>query len=73
MPRIGTRKLYHLLKDNFCSIGVGCDRLFTILRTNKLLIKPTRSYHITTNSHHRFRKHKKLIASSVDLCHPEQI
>ena len=71
-PRIGTRKLYHILQDSLRSLGVGRDRLFAILKANHLLIKPKRSYHITTNSHHRFRKHKNLI-ENLDIIRPEQV
>lgn len=71
-PRIGTRKLYYLLKEELESIQVGRDRLFAILRTNQMLIKPKRSYHITTNSHHRFRKHKNLI-KKMNIYRPEQV
>lgn len=61
MPRIGTRKLYYLLSDKLLLIKIGRDKFFDILRANHLLIQPKRSYHITTNSHHRFRKHENLI------------
>jgi transposase InsO family protein len=71
-PRIGTRKLYYILKQQLQELGVGRDRLFTILKANKMLIKPTRSYHITTNSHHRFRKHRNLI-EHLTLERPEQV
>jgi putative transposase len=72
MPRIGTRKLYHILQPQLHELGVGRDMLFRILRANHLLIVPKRQYHITTNSHHRFRKHKNLIADVVPE-KPEQI
>ena len=72
LPRLGTRKLYHILKDSLGDIGVGRDRLFTILRANHMLIEPKRSYHITTDSHHRFRKHKNT-AKEVSLMKPEQL
>ena len=71
-PRIGTRKLYHILKGPLQELGVGRDRLFAILKANKMLIKPKRSYHITTNSHHRFRKHKNLIEDQLTT-RPEQV
>ena len=71
-PRIGTRKLYHILKSELQKLGVGRDRLFAILKANHLLIKPKRSYHITTNSHHRFRKHKNLI-EQLTIERPEQV
>jgi transposase InsO family protein len=71
-PRIGTRKLYHILQASLLELGVGRDRLFAILKANKMLIKPKRSYHITTNSHHRFRKHKNLIKHQLTT-RPEQV
>ncbi len=61
MPKIGGRKLYHLLKRALQELGVGRDKLLLILRKNHLLNYPKRSYHVTTNSYHRFKKHKNLI------------
>jgi transposase InsO family protein len=74
MPRLGTRKLYHLLQDEFLSKGikVGRDQLFRILRVNNLLVKRKKSYHKTTNSKHWLKKHKNLIAS-LEITHPEQV
>ena len=72
MPKIGTRKLYYLLENNLQLLNVGRDKLFTILRANHLLIKPKRKYHITTNSHHRFRKHKNHI-KELEFIRPEQV
>lgn len=72
MPRIGTRKLYFLLYDELKNLGVGRDLLFRILKANHMLIIPKRRYHVTTNSHHRFRKHKNLIENVVPQ-QPEQI
>ncbi|MFZ6663120.1 IS3 family transposase [Peijinzhouia sedimentorum] len=72
MPRLGTRKLYHLLEEKLKPLGVGRDRLFAIMKANNLQITPKRHYHITTNSHHRFRKHKNLI-QSLEINRPEQV
>lgn len=72
MPRIGTRKLYYMLQPVLKDKKVRRDRLFDILRANHLLIKPVRSYHVTTNSHHRFRKHKNLV-ESIEPIRPEKI
>ena len=72
LPRIGTRKLYHMLRPSLREKGVGRDKLFAILRANCLLIKPVRSYHVTTNSHHRFRKHKNLVAD-MEVTRPEEV
>lgn len=72
MPRIGTRKLYHMLYPSLREKKIGRDKLFDILRANRLLIRPSHSCHVTTNSRHRFRKHKNLI---VDMkpTRPEEI
>jgi transposase InsO family protein len=72
MPKIGTRKLYYLLEDDLSQLNVGRDKLFRILRANHMLIKPRRSYHITTDSHHRFRKHKNLV-NTMEIEKPESI
>ena len=71
-PRIGTRKLHHILKEQLRPLGVGRDRLFAILKANHMLIKPKRNYHVTTNSHHRFRKHDNLI-EGLAIERPEQV
>lgn len=72
MPRIGGKKLYHILKPSLLELGVGRDKLFSILRANKLLIRPKRQYQVTTNSHHRFRKHKNL-NEHITVDRPEQV
>lgn len=71
-PRLGTRKLYHILNDELRALKVGRDKFFNILKANHLLIKPKRSYHVTTWSHHRFRKHPNLI-KELDITKPEQV
>ena len=72
MPKLGTRKLYDKLMSNLSDIGVGRDKLFAILRANQMLIKPKKRYHITTDSHHRFKKHRNLI-EALDYDRPEQV
>ncbi len=69
MPKIGTRKLYYLLEDELRELNVGRDKL---LKANQMLIKTKKKYHITTNSHHRFRKHKNQI-KDIDFTRPEQV
>lgn len=63
MPRLGTRKLYHLLQQELCArrIKLGRDGLFRYLRTEGLLVKPRRSYTKTTYSKHWLRKHPNLL------------
>ena len=72
MPKIGVKKLYYMLKKELNGLNVGRDKLFDILRANKMLIVPKRSYHVTTNSHHRFRRYKNLIKDKK-IIKPEQV
>ena len=72
MPRVGTRKLYYLLSDKLQLMKIGRDKFFDILRANHLLIQPKRSYHITTNSHHHFRKHQNRILD-LKINRPDQV
>ena len=72
MPKLGGKKLYYLLSDELSTLKVGRDKLFTILRANHMLIKRKKRYHITTDSHHRFRKHKNLI-STMEIEKPESV
>jgi len=72
MPKLGGRKLYFLLREELKCLKIGRDRFFDILRANHLLIIAKRSYHITTNSHHRFKKHKNLVSDYV-ITKPNQV
>jgi transposase InsO family protein len=58
--------------DDLKSMKIGRDKLFDILRANHLLIQPKRRYHVTTNSHHRFRKHQNLILD-LEINRPNQV
>ena len=64
MPRIGTRKLYFLLKEKFNAAGIkiGRDALFDFLRAEHMLVKAKKSYTKTTNSKHWLKKHPNLYA-----------
>ena len=72
MPKIGAKKLYFLLKSEMNNLKIGRDKFIDILRANHLLVIPKRSYHITTNSHHRFRKHQNQILE-LQIQRPEQV
>ncbi len=72
MPKIGGRKLYFMLNEPVKTLKIGRDKFFNILKANHLLITPKRSYHITTNSHHRFRKHKNLVLD-YQITKPNQV
>jgi len=63
MPRIGTRKIYHILGGEFevKGIKIGRDKLFEILRKNRLLITRRKRYIQTTNSKHWLKKYPNLI------------
>jgi putative transposase len=63
MPRIGTRKLYHLLAPEFRAAGIkiGRDGLFNYLREQNLLITPRKRYTQTTFSNHWLHKHPNLL------------
>jgi putative transposase len=72
MPRIGAKKLYYLLGNDLKTLKIGRDKFIDILRANHLLILPKRSYHVTTNSHHRFRKYKNQLLD-LQINKPEQV
>ena len=74
MPRIGTRKLYYLLKQDLdvLNIKIGRDGLFDYLRAENLLIKPKRNYTRTTNSKHWLRKYPNLLKDLKPI-RPEQV
>ena len=72
MPRIGAKKFYYLLIQDLKQLKMEEISLFNILRANHLLIQPKRTYHVTTNSHHRFRKHKNQIVD-LEINRPEQV
>jgi transposase InsO family protein len=74
MPRIGTRKLYYLLKESFHREGmsIGRDRLFDLLREEGLLIIKKKKYTKTTDSKHWMRKYPNLV-KNLRLSRPEQL
>jgi putative transposase len=67
LPRSGCRKLHHYLQPDFerANLKIGRDRLFNILRTNKMLVKPKKTSCRTTNSYHHFHKYNNLIKDFV--------
>jgi len=73
-PRMGTRKLYWLLKAIMKENGIkmGRDKFFAVLRSHGLLVKPRRRRVRTTDSNHVYRKYPNLI-KEYEPCGPEQI
>lgn len=72
IPRIGTRKLYYKLESNLKGLGVGRDKLFSILRANKLLISKKKRFHITTDSDHPFYKFPNIV-KDLEITGPNQV
>jgi transposase InsO family protein len=72
-PRIGTRKLYHLLYDqiNVLGIKIGRDALFDFLRNEHMLVVPRKCYTKTTNSKHWLHKHPNYF-KDLWISYPEQ-
>ena len=68
-PRIGTRKIHYLLKEE---IRVGRDKLFAILRKKEMLIGKKRKYVKTTNSKHWMRTYADR-SKQIELKEPEQL
>jgi len=67
LPRVGCRKLYYLLQQELhqLPIKIGRDKLFDILRRNRLLVHPRRRYTVTTQSHHRFHVYRNLLEGKI--------
>lgn len=67
MPRLGTRKLYQLIKPQLVEQGIklGRDGLFQYLKQRDMLVKPRKNYTKTTNSHHWLRKHPNLLKDKI--------
>lgn len=67
LPRLGTRKLYKLIKPDFGERAIKCgrDKLFAIIGESDLLIKPRKLYIITTNSKHWMKKYPNQIKDII--------
>lgn len=62
-PRMGTRKLYHLMKPDLArsNIKMGRDALFDLVADIGLKVTRRKRKHITTNSNHIYRRYPNLI------------
>jgi transposase InsO family protein len=67
LPRIGTRKIHYLIKDDLQQQGIkiGRDKIFELMRYYDLQIKPRRRYTQTTMSKHWLRKWPNIIKQKV--------
>lgn len=66
-PRIGTRKLYHLIEPKLKEHGIktGRDKLFEVLHRYGLLVRYRKRKAVTTNSNHPYYKYENLIQNLV--------
>ena len=73
-PRLGVRKLHHILRADLQEAGVeiGRDRMFAILRDRGLLVEPLPKSPRTTNSRHSLPVFRNLIAD-IQTTAPNQI
>lgn len=62
-PRMGTRKIYHLIKSDLekSKIKMGRDALFDLVSENNLQVIKRKRKHVTTNSNHVFKRYPNLI------------
>ena len=68
-PRIGVRKLHHMLRRRCADkrIKLGRDGMFATLKRAHLLVPTARAYHKTTDSFHRFYKHPNLLKAGLTM------
>ena len=73
MPRLGGKKLYHVLREDIETMGLklGRDRFFDVLREAGMLVEGRRRSTRTTNSFHRFRVWPNLI-EGLEIVRPNQ-
>ncbi len=74
LPRLGTRKLYYLIKDDIHKSGLkfGRDKLFGLMQYYGLQIRPRRRYTQTTMSKHWLRKWPNIIKGQM-VQHPNEV
>ena len=75
LPRAGVPKLHHMLQEKLTVHGIkmGRDALYQLLGEHGYLLRYRRRKHITTNSHHPFKKYPNLIRDIKYLTHPGQL
>jgi len=72
-PRVGGKKLHRMINESEdIEFSVGRDYLFDVLRDHGLLVVRKKNYVKTTNSVHRFKKHKNLIKDMEEIG-PEEV
>jgi transposase InsO family protein len=73
-PKMGTRKIYYLIKNDLQAQGIkmGRDALFDLLAEHNMLIRKRKRTVKTTNSNHWFRKYPNL-TQELTLSRPNQL
>jgi putative transposase len=75
MPRIGTRKLYHMLAATLQEhkIKIGRDKLFDLLEDYGMLVRRRKRKKVsTTDSNHPFRRYPNLVRE-LQVMRPNQL
>ncbi len=74
LPRVGTRKIHHLIKTDLETqeLKFGRDKLFRLMQKQGLLIKPQRRYIQTTMSKHWLKKWPNII-KEIKVDEPDQV
>lgn len=67
LPRIGTPKLYHMIKEPLKKQGIkmGRDSLHKLLTDNGLIVRGKKRYVKTTDSNHWMKKYPNLIKNLI--------
>jgi transposase InsO family protein len=73
-PRVGTRKLHHLIIPALkrANMSIGRDRLFEVLRSSNRLVKPKKSFRKTTYSRHSYAVAPNLV-KEMEITAPRQV
>jgi putative transposase len=74
LPRLGTRKVYHLIQDDLQEQGLkfGRDKLFKLMQLYGLQIRPRKRYIQTTMSKHWLRKWPNIVKGKK-VHHQDQV
>ena len=74
MPRIGSAKLYHILKFDLIlnDVIIGRDKFHNTLKDLCLLVPRKKMFFRTTDSNHLFNKHSNLV-KGMKITKPEQL
>lgn len=74
LPKVGTLKLIHILKDDLAAHGIciGRDSFFALLKKHQLLVKRKKRYAVTTDSNHPYKKWADMV-KGLSIQTPEQV